>query len=133
MEKTGVAVAEKLAKDGIVVFTVGVGTEAGSEIKVLNEQGQVDLVRDTKGEVVRSRLDEATLRKMAEVTKGNYYPLGPVGEGLAKVRLVVQDANFAGAMPGRTFGVERFHVFVAVILLFLVAESLLGTRRRVAQ
>jgi Ca-activated chloride channel family protein len=133
LEKTGVTVAEKLAKDGIVVFTVGVGTEAGSEIKVFNEQGQVDLVRDTKGEVVRSRLDEATLRKMAEVTKGNYYPLGPVGEGLAKVRLVVQDANFAGAMPGRTFGVERFHVFVAVILVFLVAESLLGTRRRVAQ
>lgn len=132
LEKTGVTMAEKLAKEGVVVFTIGVGTEGGSEIKVLNEQGQVDLVRDTKGEVVRSRLDETTLRKMAELTKGNYYPLGPVGEGLAKVRLVIQDVNFAGAMPGRTFGVERFHVFVAVVLLFLVTESLLGTRRRVA-
>src|SRR5262249_38216094 len=122
-----------LAQQGIVVFTVGVGTDAGSEIKVVNEQGQVDFVRDTKGEVVRSRLDETTLRKMAEATKGNYYPLGPVGEGLAKVRLAVQDAAFAGVMPGRTFGVDRFHVFIAAVLVLLVAESLLGTRRRVEQ
>lgn len=130
LEKSGVRVAENLAKEGVVVFTVGVGTQAGAEIKAVNEQGQMDFVRDDWGQIVRSRLDEPTLQKMAEATKGTYYPLGPVGEGLAKVRLAIQDVNFAGRAPMRMFGVERFHIFVGAVLIVLVVESLLGTRRR---
>ena len=131
LEKSGVNVAESLAAQGIVVFAVGVGTEAGAEIPVTNDQGQPELVRDSKGEVVRSRLDQATLRKIAQATKGDYYPLGSLGEGLAKVRLAVEKTDFAsGPAPVRKLGVDRFHVPIAVVLGLLVVESLMGTRRR---
>lgn len=131
LEKSGVSVAESLAGQGIVAFTVGVGTEAGAEIQVTNEQGQPELVRDSKGEAVRSRLDEATLRTIAQATKGNYFPLGSLGEGLAKVRLAVETTDFAsGPAPVRKLGVDRFHVPIAVVLGLLVVESLMGTRRR---
>jgi Ca-activated chloride channel family protein len=130
-EESGVSVAESLASQGIVVFTVGVGTEAGAEIQVMNEQGQPELVRDSKGEVVRSRLDQATLRKIAQATRGDYYPLGSLGEGLAKVRLAVEKTDFAsGPAPVRKLGVDRFHVPIAIVLGLLVVESLMGTRRR---
>ena len=131
LEKSGVKTAEALAKQGVVVFTVGVGTPAGAEIQVLNEQGKPEWVRDTKGEIVRSRLDEAILRGVAQATHGTYYPLGPLGEGLAKVRLALEALNSTtGSGPARKLGVDRFHLPLAAVLVLLVAESLIGTRRR---
>ena len=130
LEKSGVKIATSLAQSNVVVFTVGVGTEAGAEIRVTNEQGQQELVRDSKGEVVRSRLDETTLRAIAQATKGSYEPLGALGEGLAKVRLAVESKDFAsGGAPTQKFGVDRFHFFVAAVLVLLVVESLVGTRK----
>jgi len=131
LEEGGVRTAEALAKEGVVVFTLGVGTPAGTEIQFPNEQGKPELVRDSRGEVVRSRLDEPTLRAIAQATHGAYYPLGPLGEGLAKVRLALENLNAGSASaPARKLGVDRFHWFVAGVLLLLVAESLIGTRRR---
>ena len=131
LEKGGLRTAEALAKRGLVVFTVGVGTPAGAEIQVVNEQGKPQLERDSRGEAVRSRLDEPTLRAIAQATHGAYYPLGPLGEGLAKVRLALEDINIgSGAAPTRKLGVDRFHWPVAGVLILLVAESLVGTRRR---
>jgi len=131
LEKSGVTKAESLADKRVVAFTVGVGTEAGAEIQVINEQGQPELVRDTKGEAVRSRLDDTTLRKIAQATKADYYPLGSLGEGLAKVRLAMEKTDFAsGPAPVRKLGVDRFHLPIAVVLGLLVVESLMGTRRR---
>jgi Ca-activated chloride channel homolog len=130
LEKGSLRTAEALAKKGVVVFAVGVGTPAGSEIQFLNEQGKPELVRDSKGEVVRSRLDEATLRSIAQSTKGAFYPLGPVGEGLAKVRLAVDQMDASsGSAPARKLGVDRFQFPLALLLVLLIAESLIGTRR----
>jgi Ca-activated chloride channel family protein len=131
LEHGGVRTAEALAKQGVVVFTVGVGTAAGAEIQMANEQGKRELVRDSHGEVVRSRLDEKTLRSIAQATHGSYFPLGPLGEGLAKVRLALETTIMGPASaPARKLGVDRFHWPVAGVLMLLVAESLIGTRRR---
>jgi Ca-activated chloride channel homolog len=131
LEKAGVPTSEALGKQGVVVFTLGVGTRAGAEIQVVNTQGRPEYVKDSKGQVVRSRLDEATLRSIAEATHGAYYPLGPVGEGLAKARLAIENLNTTfNSAPARRLGVERFHVPVAAVLVLLVVESMIGTRRR---
>ncbi len=130
LEQGGVRTAEALAKEGVVVFTVGVGTAAGAEVRFVNEQGRPELVRDSHGEVVHSRLDKATLRAIAQATRGAYYPLGPLGEGLAKVRLALEDLNTGpGSVPARKLGVDRFHWPLAGVLVLLVVESLIGTRR----
>jgi Ca-activated chloride channel family protein len=134
LEASGVHTAETLGKEGLVVFAVGVGTPAGAEIQMLNERGKPELVRDDRGEVVRSRLDEPTLRAIARATHGAYYPLGPVGEGLAKVQLAMENLNIgSGSTPARKLGVDRFHWPVAAVLVLLVAESLIGTRRRLRE
>jgi Ca-activated chloride channel family protein len=131
LEKGGARTAEVLGKEGVVVFTVGVGTPAGTEIQMVNEQGRPELLRDSHGEVVRSRLDEPILRAIAQATHGAYYPLGPLGEGLGKVRLALEDLDASSASaPARRLGVDRFHWPVAGVLALLVAESLIGTRRR---
>ena len=134
LEKTGVRIAGKLAEQGIVAYAIGVGTAAGAEIQALNPQGQPELVRDSRGEVVRSRLDEETLREVAKVTGGRYFPLGQLGEGLAEVRLalIASDAD-ANAATVRKLGVDRYELPLALLLVVLVVESLIGTRRRGGQ
>lgn len=130
LEKGGVKQAQALATNGVVVHAVGVGTPAGAEIQILNEQGQLELLRDAKGEVVRSRLDETTLRAIAAATGGTYQPLGPAGEGLARVQSLLHTVRAEGGPGGRREGVDQFHWFVALALALVVGESLLGTRRR---
>ncbi len=129
LEKSGVREAEALAKDGVTVYTLGVGTPAGAEIRAVTPDGHIDFVRDEKGEVVRSRLDEVTLTAIAKATRGHYQPLGRLGEGLAKVREAVE-TNGPGT-PGRaqSRGVDRYHWPIALALILMVGESLIGTRR----
>jgi len=131
LEKSGIKRAGDLAKKGAVVFTIGVGTPAGGLIQALNEQGQPTLLRDSQGEVVRSRLDEATLQAIAAATRGEYRPLGPLGEGLARLRAAIEKRGILTAgSAASTRGVDRYYVFVALVLALVVIESLCGTRRK---
>ena len=130
-EPSGVDIAKKLATNGVVVFAVGVGTPAGKEIQYRNQAGQMEMVRDAKGEVVRSRLDEQTLRAIAQATGGGYYPLGALGEGLTKVRSAIHLLDSAGgARQSAQNGVDHFYPPLAVALALIIAESLTGTRRK---
>ncbi len=130
LEKSGVATAKRLATNGVVVFTVGVGTPAGKEIQTLNAAGQPELLRDAKGEIIRSQLDETTLREIAQATGGSYYPLGALGDGFTRVRSAMHALDSAsGLRQSLKNGVDRFHWLIAVMLALLVEESLLGTRR----
>lgn len=134
LQKQGIRAAQALAKQGVVVYALGVGTPAGEQIRFLNEQGRPELMRDKKGEIVHSRLDEQTLQAIAQATGGAYYPLGPLGEGLAKVQLALDALPApAGSVPARKFGVDRFHLPVAAVLVLLATESLIGTRRRLRE
>jgi Ca-activated chloride channel family protein len=131
LEKSGIAAAKKLATNGVVVFTIGVGTPTGKEIQTRNAAGQPELLRDAHGEIVRSQLDETTLREIAQVTGGNYYPLGTLGDGLLKVRSAIHTLDTAsGQRPAEKNGVDRYYFCVAGGLVLLVMESLIGTRRK---
>ncbi|HEY1788766.1 MAG TPA: VWA domain-containing protein [Verrucomicrobiae bacterium] len=131
LEKAGVAEAKSLATNGVVAFTIGVGTPSGKEIQFINAAGQKEWVRDGKGNVVHSRLDDRTLREIAEATGGQYYPLGPAGEGLMKVRFAVHALDAAAtARRSAESGVDHFHPPIALALALIVAESLISTRRK---
>jgi Ca-activated chloride channel family protein len=131
LEKSGVKVAQNLATNGVVVFTIGVGTPSGKEIQTVNAAGHPEFLRDSKGEIVRSRLDETTLREIAEATGGSYYPLGITGDGLTKVRSAIHALDVASAARKKSGGgVDRFHWPVAILLGLLVAESLISSRRK---
>jgi len=131
LEKSGIAAARRLATNGVVVFTIGVGTPAGKELQTLNAAGQPELVRDAKGEIVRSQLDETTLHDIAQATGGNYYPLGNLGDGLMQVRSAMHALEVtSGLRQSAKSGVDHFHLPVALLLGLLIAESLIGTRRK---
>ncbi len=116
------------------MYTIGVGTAAGSQIQMVNEQGKQDLLRDREGNVVQSHLDDVTLTAIAEATHGTYQPLGAVGEGFNRVRhLVETSTNAADFSKARKLGVDRYYFPVAGVIVLIVVESLIGTRRKVRE
>ncbi len=130
LEKGASKAARQLGERGVVVFAIGVGTPEGAELKIIGDQGRPEVVRDSAGQAVISRLDEATLRTIAQETGGAYYSMGSMGEGLLRVRSVLQDKNARlGLAPVKKLGVDRFHFPLALVTLFLMIESLVGTRK----
>jgi Ca-activated chloride channel homolog len=127
-----VAVAERVGREGVRVYTVGVGSAAGDLIPVPRDGGGTGFVKDESGHYVRSRLDEETLRRVAEVTGGFYEPLGPRGEGMEAVveRAIAPIPKEELASRMRRVPVSRFEWPVALGLLALAAEMLLSERRR---
>src|SRR5450755_5030199 len=64
--------AKEAAETGVRIFTVGVGTSQGSLIPIAGEDGGTSFVKDGKGQVVKSKLDEKRLREIAQETGGIY-------------------------------------------------------------
>ncbi len=65
--------AERAAKAGMRIFTIGIGTAEGELLQVQNDKGQTDFVRDDQGNVVKSRLNETLLQQIAGATEGGFY------------------------------------------------------------
>ncbi len=68
----GQTVAQEARDQGIRIYVVGVGTEAGGKIPFTDAGGKQGFLRDREGQEVVTRLDGATLRALAETTGGEY-------------------------------------------------------------
>ncbi len=124
-EDDAVAAARDAAQAGIRIYTVGVGSAAGQPVPVDGE-----LLRDKDGNIVVSRLDEKTLRQVADAGGGAYIQAGNEEFGLNPI------INDIRAMEGELFSSvvfeeydEQYMYFFAIALLLLVLEMLVGERR----
>jgi len=132
LEQAGIEKAREAAKSGVKIYPVGVGSRSGELIPVRLPDGSVDFVRDENGDVVKTRLDEATLTTIAQSTGGFYTPLGSTGEGLERVyqeglRSIPKQEREARLQQVPQ---ERFQVPLGIAVAALFFESILGTRRR---
>lgn len=66
------ALAKEGAEDGLVIYTVGVGTEAGSYVPFLN-RGVAEYKKDEDGNPVMSQLNVANLQEIARAGGGEFY------------------------------------------------------------
>jgi Ca-activated chloride channel family protein len=65
--------AKKAAAAGLQIFTVGIGTPAGELLRVKDENGHSDYIRDEDGNVVKSHLNEDLLKDIARQTQQGVY------------------------------------------------------------
>jgi Ca-activated chloride channel family protein len=126
--------AAKTAADaGVRIFTVGIGTPEGSLIPLASKDGGSAFVKDTSGQVVKSKLDEKRLREIAAATGGFYLHLenGPrtmkqlYTEGIAKMTA----ADFDVRLSRRP--IERYEWPLGAAILALTMSMLIGERKRV--
>ena len=132
-ELSGDAVSEakKAADAGVKIFTIGVGTAQGSLIPV-EGNGEPGFVKDAKGQVVKSKLDENRLREIAQATGGIYLHLesGPqtmrelYAAGLSKLKTAEIDARLS-SRP-----IERYEWPLAGAIVALIASLFINDRKR---
>ena len=121
--------AQNAAKEGLRIFTVGIGTAAGDLIYVPDADGNTNYVRDTQGNVVMSHLNEPLLQKMAAVTGGFYLPLRG-----ADTMDTLYDRGLASVpkSEGESKTIRRYHEQfqwpLALAILLLLAEMFLPER-----
>lgn len=66
--------AEEARKEGIKIYTVGIGNPEGEPIPILDRTGkQVGFRKDQNGEVIVTKLDDVTLQKISLATGGKFY------------------------------------------------------------
>ena len=128
-----ISAAQSAAKNGVKIFTVGVGSTTGELVPIPSETGGTDFAKDENGKPVKSHLDETTLKKIAESTGGIYQPLGAQGEGLTNIYehgLTGFKRQDLKAREARV-PLEKFHWGLLAALACFVGELLIGNRRRV--
>jgi len=132
LEGEALNAARKAAKRGMTIYTVGVGTPAGELIPLKDGGHAGHFVKDENGQMVKSRLDETTLREIAAAAGGEYEPLGQQAEGLDAIyqhKLSLVPKHELTQRMQRT-PIERFEwpLFLAVVLLMI--EFILSDRKR---
>jgi Ca-activated chloride channel family protein len=122
--------AKEAAGKGIILYTIGLGSPAGSPIPVYNTSGQqVDFKRDRMGAVVVSKLDEGALEKIALTGNGRYFRGSSSQDELEEIYKALN------SLQKREFGVkqftdyeDRYQVFLFLAFLLLVVEALLSEK-----
>lgn len=126
--------AAKTAGDtGVKIFTVGIGTPQGSLIPVTGEDGGTAFVKDSAGQVVKSKLDERRLEEIAKATGGFYLHLGDgprtmlqlYSQGLANMKAAEIDARLS-RRP-----IERYEWPLGAAIIALTMSILIRERKTV--
>ena len=121
--------AKIAAEQGVLIFTIGVGTSAGSPIPTF-ENGQSQYKKDKQGNTVVSKLNENMLSSLAAAGSGKYYNITngeKVIDALQKYIETLEKQEF----EQRTFSEYEsyFQWFLALALLFLLIEFLLSYQK----
>ena len=128
-----VKTAKAAAVAGLKIFTIGVGSPQGSLIPITSDEGGTAFVKDSAGQVVKSKLDEKRLQEIAQATGGFYLHLGDgpqtmsqlYTQGLANMKAAEIDARLS-RRP-----IERYEWSLGAAILAVTMSILIRERKRV--
>jgi Ca-activated chloride channel family protein len=124
--------AEEAHQHGIKIYTVGIGNPDGEPIPILDRSGkQMGFKKDENGEVIISRLDDATLQKISLATGGKYYhatageiELDRIFDEISSM----EKKELEGALVTRYD--DRFQWPLLLAILLVVGEFFLSERKK---
>lgn len=130
-ESDALAAAAEAGNAGAHIYAIGVGTAEGELIPV-RADGKMDFLKDREGKVVKSRLDESSLKELALKTDGIYVrsAAGDFGmdtvyeKGIAQLQRKEAEAK----LQKRYF--ERFQWPLGIALAMLFLEAFISDRRK---
>lgn len=128
-----VEVAKKAAAEGVVIYTIGIGSPQGAPIPEFDAYGnRIGYKKDRDGKIITTKLDVLTLEKIAFETGGKYY-ISSTGESeLNKIYDEISGME-KKELASRQFTQfeDRFQIFLFIALFLLVVETFLGERRKI--
>jgi Ca-activated chloride channel family protein len=119
------AAAEQAKAEGIRIYTIGIGTPEGAPIQIDGE-----FLKDEKGDMVVTKLDEETLESIAQATDGLYVRASKQDLGLDEV---VREINAMEKSELETLRFEEYneqyaYALVVALVLLLLEFALLDRR-----
>ena len=129
LEASALEKAKEAAKNSIAIYTLGVGGVKGEAITITDERGRTIKLRDENGNIVTSKLNEKVLGQIAEATGGFYGKISPEAvekiftDGIKKA----PQEELSSRM--KRIAIERFQIPLAIAIVLIALESLVGTRR----
>ena len=118
--------AARMAKEqGIRIYTIGIGTPEGAPIRIGG-----DFVKDEKGEMVVSKLDERMLEQIAAITDGAYVRATKQSIGLDEIVRSINDMEKSELSTVRfeEYNEQYQYLVAAALLLLLLETAILGRR-----
>ncbi|MEC8883040.1 MAG: VWA domain-containing protein [Bacteroidota bacterium] len=124
------SIAESATEQGIRIFTIGVGSEAGDRIPIKRNGVVQSYKKDQNGETVITKLDPATLQEIAAEANGEYI------NGNSTQEVVDKMASALNQMDKKEFEAkqfadfkDQFQWFVAAALFLLIIDVFLLERK----
>jgi len=109
------AIAEEAAKEGIKIFTIGVGLEKGGPIPIKRNGVVQRYKKDNQGNTVITKLNKTTLKEIAEKANGVYI------EGRNTAKVVEEVTTILQNMDKKEFEAKQFADFKDQFQWFLGA------------
>ena len=123
--------AQNAAKAGLKIFTIGIGSAEGTLVQATDANGNTDYIRDEKGQVLKSKLNEALLQQIATVTGGFYLPLrGGDTMGILYDRGLAPMPKSEGKEKLLRQYHEEYWIPLSIAMVLLLVEMLLPERTR---
>ncbi len=123
---------QRAAENGVTIHTVGIGSTEGVPIPESGSPGGPrSFKRDDAGNVVTTRLDDATLRHIAEATGGRYVRVAAGVTGFEDLmdEIASGDGEELEAREITQYE-EQYQIFLALALALLFAEASIPERRK---
>ena len=121
----------RLRRLGVRVFALGVGTPEGARVPVYDVDGKLaGTLTGSNGAPLTSRLGESRLRLAAETGGGRYLRLTTDGRAERELADALRGLSRGEAISEvRLLPGEQYQPFLALALVALLLEFVLGTRR----
>ncbi|WP_147677656.1 vWA domain-containing protein [Algibacter pacificus] len=125
-----VAVAEQAHDEGIRIFTIGVGDIKGGPIPIKRNGIVLNYKKDSQGETVITRLNEDTLKKIADEADGVYINGKSTNDVVENIREILNgmDKTEFEAKQFADFE-DQFQWFLGLGIFFLLIDVFLLERK----
>ncbi|MCK5856353.1 MAG: VWA domain-containing protein [Bacteroidales bacterium] len=129
-EKGAIEQAEKAAKEGIIIYTIGMGTEKGGPIPLYRNGRMTGYKKDREGHTVITRLNQIELQKIASKGNGIFVRANSSKVGLNKVLDEINqlDKQEIESQSFKDYD-SHFQIFAFLAILFLLLDLLLSERK----
>ncbi len=113
-------------KEGIKTYTIGIGTEKGGPIPLKDRGVLQGYKKDSKGEVVITKMNENTLKEIANNGNGKYFLGNRTQETVDYVEEILVKAE-KSEFESTKFSdyKDQFQWFIGLGLLFLILDALM--------
>ncbi len=124
------SVAEEASEEGIRIFTIGVGDVKGGPIPIKRNGVVLNYKKDNQGETVITRLNEETLKNIADAANGAYVNGRSTNSVVESIRDILNkmDKKEFEAKQFADFK-DQFQWFLGLALFFLFIDIFLLERK----